>query len=291
MGEMGEKTVEDPREMDFSSASRIVEYRIPLPISVEEYQVAQLYAVAEASKNETGGGDGIEVLVNEPYEIDEQRGQYTHKIFHLSSKVPSFVRMLAPSGSLEVHEKAWNAYPFCRTVYSNPYMADNFFICIDTWHKQGFVEDDEEKFGNVHKLNEKELKKREIVEIDISDERAVSQSDYKREEDPSLVFSAKTQPPRCPLKRNDWKKDADPKMTCYKLYHIKFKWWGLQARVEAFVIRAVKRLLTNFHRQLVCWIDKWYGLTIEDIREIEDATKKELDLMRNRGQVRGMVEK
>lgn len=48
-----------------------------------QYQVAQLYSVAEASKNETGGGEGVEVLKNEPYEQDGEKGQYTHKIYHL----------------------------------------------------------------------------------------------------------------------------------------------------------------------------------------------------------------
>uniref|UniRef100_A0A9J8CCP2 Phosphatidylinositol transfer protein alpha isoform n=1 Tax=Cyprinus carpio carpio TaxID=630221 RepID=A0A9J8CCP2_CYPCA len=80
-----------------------------------EYQVGQLYSVAEASKNETGGGEGVEVLKNEPYEKDGEKGQYTHKIYHLQSKVPSFVRMLAPASALNIHEKAWNAYPYCRT--------------------------------------------------------------------------------------------------------------------------------------------------------------------------------
>lgn len=48
-----------------------------------QYQVGQLYSVAEASKNETGGGEGIEVLKNEPYEKEGEKGQYTHKIYHL----------------------------------------------------------------------------------------------------------------------------------------------------------------------------------------------------------------
>ncbi|KAJ6657345.1 hypothetical protein lerEdw1_002712 [Lerista edwardsae] len=82
---------------------------------MDQYQVGQLYSVAEASKNETGGGEGVEVLVNEPYERDGERGQYTHKIYHLQSKVPPFVKMLAPEGALNIHEKAWNAYPYCRT--------------------------------------------------------------------------------------------------------------------------------------------------------------------------------
>ncbi|XP_019711962.1 phosphatidylinositol transfer protein beta isoform-like [Hippocampus comes] len=93
----------------------IKEYRVVLPISVEEYQVGQLYSVAEASKNETGGGEGIEVLKNEPYEEDGEKGQFTHKIYHLKSKVPAYVRMLAPESAFVFHEKAWNAYPYCRT--------------------------------------------------------------------------------------------------------------------------------------------------------------------------------
>jgi hypothetical protein len=37
------------------------------------------------------------------------------------------------------------------------------------------------------------------------------------------------------------------------------------------------RLFTTFHRQVFCWTDKWYGMTMADIRAIEEATKKELD--------------
>ena len=104
----------------------IKEFRVTLPMTVEEYQVAQLYSVAEASKNETGGGEGVEVRENRPYTghalLGDQftEGQYTHKIYHLASKVPQFVRMIAPEGSLEVEEKAHNGYPYCRTVLSNP---------------------------------------------------------------------------------------------------------------------------------------------------------------------------
>lgn len=62
------------------------------------------------------------------------------------SKVPAFLRRIAPKGSLAIHEKAWNAYPYCRTELSvscrlaetpfqNPdYMGDNFFVRIETIH-------------------------------------------------------------------------------------------------------------------------------------------------------------
>ena len=49
----------------------IKEYRIVLPLSVEEYRVAQLYMIDKKSREEShgahGGGErsGVEILVNE----------------------------------------------------------------------------------------------------------------------------------------------------------------------------------------------------------------------------------
>ena len=79
-------------------------------------------------------------------------------------------------------------------------------------------------------------------------------------------------------------------MCCYKLYKVEFKWFGLQEKVQNVIIRAAKRLLLNFHRQLFCWIDKWHGLTIADIRKIEEQTKVDLKKLRGEGKVRGMIE-
>ncbi|KAL7976050.1 hypothetical protein Chor_009728 [Crotalus horridus] len=245
--------------------------------SLLQYQVGQLYSVAEASKNETGGGEGVEVLVNEPYERDGERGQYTHKIYHLQSKVPPFVRMLAPEGALDIHEKAWNAYPFCRTVITNEYMKDDFLIKIETWHKadMGMQE-------NVHKLDPEEWKNVEAVSIDIADRSPVLSRDYKPDEDPAKFKSVKTG--RGPLGPN-WKKELGkqaecPYMCAYKLVTVKFKWWGLQNKIENFIQKQERRLFTNFHRQLFCWLDKWVDLTMEDIRRMEDETKRQLDEVR-----------
>ena len=57
-----------------------------LPLNTHaQFQVGQLYSVAEASKNETGGGEGVEIITNEPFENEEMgKGQYTHKIYHLA---------------------------------------------------------------------------------------------------------------------------------------------------------------------------------------------------------------
>ncbi|KAM9810392.1 phosphatidylinositol transfer protein beta isoform-like isoform 1-T1 [Neosynchiropus ocellatus] len=259
------------------------EYRVVLPCSVEEYQVGQLFSVAEASKNETGGGEGIEVLKNEPYVKDGEKGQYTHKVYHLKSKVPAFVKMIAPEGSLVFHEKAWNAYPYCKTVVTNDYMKDSFFIKIETWHKPDLG------LENVHQLDYNEWRNVEVVNIDIADRSQVSAADYKADEDPAIFKSSKTG--RGPLgpcwKRELTGKTDCPKMCAYKLVTVKFKWWGLQSKVESFIHEQEKRIFTNFHRQLFCWIDKWVELNMDDIRRMEAETQRELNELRKHGDVRG----
>jgi len=270
--------------------SLLHEYRVCLPMSVDEYHIGQLYGVAEASKNETGGGEGIEVVQNEPCEgviKGESSGkvfksQYTRKIIHLKSKVPSFVRLLAPTGSLEIHEEAWNAYPYCMTRYSNPYMKDNFVLNIETRHEEG-----DGTIENVHELPGDVLAKRKVFKIEIEN-NSLYPNDYKEEEDPTKFLSEKTG--RGKLKAG-WGKEHDPVMCCYKLYRIKFKWFGLQTRIENMVHKSVLRLLYNFHRQVFCWIDKWFSMTIEDIRELENKTKDDLAKLRQEDEVKGMAVK
>ncbi|RKP08404.1 hypothetical protein THASP1DRAFT_34681 [Thamnocephalis sphaerospora] len=244
------------------------EYRVVMNCTEEEYQVAQLYAVAEQSKEETGDGDGVEVRKNEPYENEFGKGQYTYKVYHLTNKVPGWVRSFAPKGSLELYEEAWNGYPYCKTG-NNGYMKENFELTIETMH----VGNSRGEIDNALKLSEEELKMREVTIIDIANDK-VDKKDYRADEDPSLYTSEKTG--RGPLK-GDWIPTVEPVMTCYKVVRIKFVWRLLQNKVEAFIASTVRSLFTNFSRKLFCWTDKWYGMTMEDIRALEEKTKHELD--------------
>ncbi|PSN56764.1 Phosphatidylinositol transfer protein alpha isoform [Blattella germanica] len=137
---------------------------------------------------------------------------------------------------------------------------------------------------DVHELPPEKLKHREVVHIDIAND-PVTHADYKPDEDPTKFKSEKTG--RGPLV-GQWMDKVNPVMTCYKLVTVEFKWFGLQTRIENFIQKSERRLFTNFHRQVFCWMDRWHGLTMEDIRAIEDKTKEELDKQRNVGEVRGM---
>lgn len=265
----------------------IKEFRVVLPMTVEEYQVAQLWSVAQSSRENTGGGEGIEVHKNEPFKNKTDLfqnytdGQYTHKIYKLQSKVPWWIRKMAPKGTLEFHEEAWNAYPFCRTVINNPdYMKENFFIKIESLHVA-----DKGQSENVFNLPPDLLAKREVVYIDIAND-PVQAADYKEDEDPQKFLSVKTG--RGKLGKN-WRDTTTPIMCAYKLCTVEFKWFGIQGRVEKFIQSSERRLFTKFHRQLFCWIDKWHGLTMEDIRRIEDEVQRELANQIKQGEVKGMA--
>jgi hypothetical protein len=190
----------------------ITEFRIILPMTVEEYQIAQLYSTAEASKRNTGGGEGVEILTNEPFEKPQSEaflgrfttGQYTKKIYHLGSRVPGWIRMVFKDSTLSLHEEAWNAYPYCKTVLKNPYMKEDMIIDISTLHLADRGESD-----NVHQLDAHELKKRHVVYINIAEK--VHKNDYKSEEDPEKFKSTKTG--RGPLLASEqWFKSCQPYM-------------------------------------------------------------------------------
>jgi hypothetical protein len=43
------------------------------------------------------------------------------------------------------------------------------------------------------------------------------------------------------------------------------------------LLQQYPRLFCKFHREVFCWIDRWHGLTMTQIREIEEEVKRELD--------------
>lgn len=69
----------------------VKEYRILLPMTVDEYKIAQLYMIQKKSRiDSSGAGSGVEILKNEPYfDGPGGDGQYTYKVYHIENKIPS----------------------------------------------------------------------------------------------------------------------------------------------------------------------------------------------------------
>uniref|UniRef100_A0A672U5W9 Phosphatidylinositol transfer protein membrane associated 2 n=1 Tax=Strigops habroptila TaxID=2489341 RepID=A0A672U5W9_STRHB len=252
----------------------IKEYRIPLPMSVEEYRIAQLYMIQKKSREETcGEGSGVEILENRPY-VDGPggNGQYTHKVYHIGMHIPSWFRSILPKAALRVEEESWNAYPYTRTRYTCPFV-EKFSIDIETYYKT-----DPGDHVNVFNLSPAEKRQTILDPIDIVKD-PIPPHEYKVEEDPKLYKSVKTK--RGPLSE-DWIQEYKnnpgkyPIMCAYKLCKVEFRYWGMQSKIERFIHDVgLRKVMVRAHRQAWCWQDEWYGLTIEDIRQLE----KEAQLM------------
>ncbi|KAK0416265.1 hypothetical protein QR680_012388 [Steinernema hermaphroditum] len=246
----------------------IKEYRILLPLTVEEYRIAQLYMIQKKSRiDSSGAGSGVEIITNRPYsgEGPGGSGQYTFKIYHIGSKIPGWIRSILPTAALEAHEEAWNAYPLTKTRYSCPLM-DKFSIEVETKYY-----DDAGIQENVFGLTPEELKNRVVDVMDFVKD-SVSSHDYCKEEDPKLYVSKKTN--RGPLDDN-WVETAlaqkRPVMCAYKLCRVEFRYWGMQSRAERWIHDwALKGTMMRAHRQAWAWQDEWVDLTIEDIRKLEE---------------------
>ncbi|XP_048820005.1 membrane-associated phosphatidylinositol transfer protein 2 isoform X6 [Lagopus muta] len=252
----------------------IKEYRIPLPMSVEEYRIAQLYMIQKKSREETcGEGSGVEILENRPYmDGPGGNGQYTHKVYHIGMHIPSWFRSILPKAALRVEEESWNAYPYTRTRYTCPFV-EKFSIDIETYYKT-----DPGEHVNVFNLSPAEKRQTILDPIDIVKD-PIPPHEYKAEEDPKLYKSMKTK--RGPLSE-DWIQEYKnnpgkyPIMCAYKLCKVEFRYWGMQSKIERFIHDVgLRKVMVRAHRQAWCWQDEWYGLTIEDIRQLE----KEAQLM------------
>ncbi|XP_030273935.1 membrane-associated phosphatidylinositol transfer protein 2-like isoform X4 [Sparus aurata] len=252
----------------------IKEYRIPMPMSVEEYRIAQLYMIQKKSREEScGEGSGVEILENKPYtDGPGGTGQYTHKVYHIGMHIPSWFRSILPKAALRVEEESWNAYPYTRTRYTCPFV-EKFSIDIETYYKP-----DTGNQADVFNLSAAEKRQRTIGPdpIDIVTD-PIPPHEYKAEEDTRLYKSAKTQ--RGPL-RDDWIEEYNnnpgktPIMCAYKLCKVEFRYWGMQSKIERFIHDVgLRKVMVRAHRQAWCWQDEWYGLTMEDIRQLELETQ------------------
>ncbi|XP_063677460.1 membrane-associated phosphatidylinositol transfer protein 2-like isoform X2 [Bolinopsis microptera] len=248
----------------------IKEYRIPLPMSVEEYKIAQLYMIQRKSKEESQGrNSGIEIVENKPYtDGPGGEGQYTKKIYHIAGHVPQYIKNVIPKSARSLHEEAWNAYPYARTKFSCEFVP-RFVLDIESRYVADCGTQE-----NIFNLSPEELAQREVVFLDVVTDRV--DGEPLEEENPLLFRSDKTG--RGPLKAT-WIKDEEWEhvFCAYKLCRVDFPFWGFQTRVERYANDyGIRKILVKAHRQAWVWQDSYHGLTIEDIRQLEYETQEML---------------
>jgi hypothetical protein len=252
----------------------IKEYRIPVPMTVDEYRIAQLYMIVKKSREETNSsGSGVEIIKNEPYTNGPGgNGQYTFKIYHIERHLPGWFKAILPASAMKIEEEAWNAYPYTKTRYRCPFI-DRFLLEIETSYQADFGTQE-----NIFNLKAQEIEQRVVEFLDIVQSQPLADIPG---ENPAIFHSEKTG--RGPLSP-DWfeqmrKTSRKESIMCaYKLCRAEFRYWGMQSRCERFIHEiALRKTILRAHRQAWCWQDEYQGLTLADIRRLEDETQRELN--------------
>ncbi|KAA6354467.1 MAG: putative phosphatidylinositol transfer protein, partial [Streblomastix strix] len=192
---------------------------------------------------------------------------------HIASRVPAIIRKILPKDALILEEEAWNLFPNFKTVYKNLWLKDKFTLILESTHIDGIS-----KEQNPLKMSEAELKIRKVDVVDIAEPKKKSK-EYKCNEDVTVFHSEKTG--RGPLKLK-WVETAEadglPVTTAHKAAKMEFKVFGLQTIVEKFGVNVCRGVCQNAIRQQFCWIDEYFGWSMDDIQKYElneaEETKK-----------------
>eukprot|EP00123_Amoebidium_parasiticum_P003731 comp15034_c0_seq1/m.11654 comp15034_c0_seq1/g.11654 ORF comp15034_c0_seq1/g.11654 comp15034_c0_seq1/m.11654 type:complete len:186 (-) comp15034_c0_seq1:305-862(-) len=148
------------------------EYRIPMPLTVDEYKIGQLYMIAKHSHEETRDGEGVEVVVQEPCEDEKHgKGVYTEKRMYLNGKLGPWLRSMVPK-IFYVTERAWNYYPYTYTEYECSFVP-KFCIRIHTCYLN-----DNGSAENPLDLSPEQLAKRVLDLIDIADDTQIPKNPH-----------------------------------------------------------------------------------------------------------------
>ena len=255
---------------------KIYEYRIVIPTTVEKYRIGNLYMMAAKSRQESGQvqGEGVELVQSEPFENEKESGQFTYKIMHFKSRIPRFVRWALPDKYCHCHERSWNAYPHFHTEYNVPGMKDDMIMIVDTQH---IPYDPSQPFpDNATGLTEDELKIRKVLWLDLCDSKPkMKKKEVKGFVCPEAEIATpleghpkgkcdESEPPH-------WTTKYNGQMTCaVKVVKFKFKWRGLQNVVEKYVMNTLYHdLFLEAHRDLTLWADKWFPMSLDQVREFE----------------------
>ncbi|KAL6902319.1 hypothetical protein ACP4OV_005195 [Aristida adscensionis] len=244
----------------------LAQSRIVMPMSMEEYEIGLSYTIMKMEQQNTNSKEGVEVLQQVPFEDEKLgKGQFTSKVYHLQSKIPSWMKGFASASALTVHEESWSAFPKSRTVIKCP-LFSKCSLTIDTVNRP-----DNGCSENVHNLTSEQLAVRQVEIIDIA---SISRDYWSKvigapNVDLTTFKSQRTE--RGPLLKG-WMDSCRPVMTTYKLVIMDAPIWGLGERLEDCIVAGQRALFLACNRLCFAWIDEWHGMTAAQIREMERQT-------------------
>lgn len=258
---------------------QVMEFRVVMPLSLEEYKRGHLYMVSKMEEENTGGEEGVEVLKSETFLDDKMgKGRFTHKLYRLASKVPRWAAALAPKAAVGMmEERAWNAYPYMKTELTCPYFP-SLKLTVESRHLP-----DTGNTPNALHLSQESLSLRQVSSLSISSDPRDWWSLMLPNSGIDLQSFTSAKSGRGPL-ISGWEETSSPVMTAYKVVTVDVPYWGWGFRAEKTILSAERALFLESHRKIFGWIDEWFEVSMEELLEREAEHIEKLNESLGKGQ-------
>ncbi|EDO05488.1 phosphatidylinositol transfer protein domain containing protein [Babesia bovis T2Bo] len=240
---------------------KIIEFRIPLPISLEMFQRCSLYLVTEASIKEVESGSAFEVMTNEHYERDGNVGRHTEKCYHFGKNLPSWLQALLGKDLTMVFEESWATYPYIFTKYSNKKLT-SFEFSFESMNYEGLDEHE-----NALNLSAKDLSRRKVVVLDLTEFKKCKL--YDPAFDVTLAKSQYTDV--LPMHRGWRKRPGSTGMVSYKVLKVDIPFFGfLSSAVENYLVNYLQDRMMAYLSHAMASIDEWHNANMDQLRIKEE---------------------
>jgi hypothetical protein len=236
---------------------KLKEYRIPIPLTLDEYHLGQQWTELELIKetlqtcstcvticDNISEQERLEIFQEKiPLTLQTQitsSTQMTHKKYNIKDQTPKFLEcfLFKSKSDLILDEYSWDNWPYTLTVIEN--LEYYIRIIIQSCYRSTITDDHQFVFS----LNDEQMKYLKDYEIINIAERLDEKKDYRVDEDPTRNISIK-KPHLLPLQLNtkwyeNWPKNQSS-MCVYKL--IELITFNEKNDEKSFFTKATNKLL------------------------------------------------
>uniref|UniRef100_A0A4W5PPR1 Phosphatidylinositol transfer protein cytoplasmic 1b n=1 Tax=Hucho hucho TaxID=62062 RepID=A0A4W5PPR1_9TELE len=203
--------------------------------------IGQLYMISKHRNEQSGGGEGVEVVRNQPDTHPQHGlGQLTEKRIYLNSKLPSWVSVFVPR-VFYVTEKAWNFYPYTITGLTTLFYPPNTHIRIETRFENN-------NGDNSNVFGDRPTPAESVSHLDILID-PIPDKHYKETE--VLACTHTFLPPDFRCSSNFRNKGQSARHIAETHTHYLTHLYNLCINIQDILLVG--------HRQAVAWTDEWHG--------------------------------
>ncbi|CAF0849875.1 unnamed protein product [Adineta ricciae] len=279
---------------------KLKEYRIPMPLSLDEYHLGQQWTEIELLK-ETLQTCATHVTMFE--NITEQERMkiindkvplplrdkisfltpMTHRQYQIKDQKSKFFNFVffKPKTDLVLDEYSWDSWPYTLTIVEN--LENSIRIIVQSYCQTNSPLAINQNCQVYFPLNTDQMRISKDYEIINVSERLDEKRDYRIDEDPTRNISLK-KPNLLPLELNSKWYENQSSICVYKIVELmmlndsneekSFLSKATNKIIWSSIVKTQRMLYHRFHQKMLCDIDQWIDKTMGNVREEERLLRK-----------------